>query len=109
MAYRTTSALRQRAEEQASTSPGRPVPMAPSTQMPSPEAAAVPPWDGKPPAPDWRGELARAAAALEAAIAERDLSIFYRVFRASDLANLPAAYGANPRGLHRACFDVLRR
>jgi alkylation response protein AidB-like acyl-CoA dehydrogenase len=63
----------------------------------------------KPTARALRAQVDRACAALVEAIAKKDLDIFYRVFRASDLVLLGPAYSADPRGLHAACFDVLRR
>jgi alkylation response protein AidB-like acyl-CoA dehydrogenase len=75
-------------------------------EPPRPAAAREP---ERPTAATRESELRTVVAALDEAVAKRDLSIFYRTFRASSLVNLPLEHGANPRGLHRACFDVLRR
>ncbi|HEV7518187.1 MAG TPA: acyl-CoA dehydrogenase family protein [Thermoanaerobaculia bacterium] len=64
---------------------------------------------GKLAADELREQIARSAAALEAALAARDLSSFYRVFRSTDLPFLAPIHAADARGLTGACFDVLHR
>ncbi len=65
--------------------------------------------DARPTAAQLAAKAARVEAALAEAIAAKDLTIFYRAFRAEELPKLPLPYNQNPRGLHRACFDLLRR
>lgn len=52
-------------------------------------------------------ELARVVAALEEGVAHRDLSGFYQTFRATRLPSIVELYIRDPRGLARACFDIL--
>lgn len=52
-------------------------------------------------------ELARVAAALEEGVARRDLLGFYQTFRATHLPSIAEFYIRDPRGLSRACFDIL--
>lgn len=52
-------------------------------------------------------ELARVAAALEEGVARRDLSGFYQAFRSTHLPSIAEFYIRDPRGLSRACFDIL--
>jgi alkylation response protein AidB-like acyl-CoA dehydrogenase len=59
--------------------------------------------------PTFQEELERVAAALEQALARNDLSLFYAELRATDLPLLGPRHEAEPRGLARACFDVVHR
>jgi alkylation response protein AidB-like acyl-CoA dehydrogenase len=70
---------------------------------------SVPQRPSKPAARDLKDQLARCAAALEEGLDRKDLSHFYRTFRATDLPFLPHAYAEQPQGLARACFDVLHK
>lgn len=54
-------------------------------------------------------ELARVATALEEGVARRDLSAFYQTLRATHLPSIFEFYAQDPRGLSRACFNVLHR
>jgi alkylation response protein AidB-like acyl-CoA dehydrogenase len=54
-------------------------------------------------------ELTRVATALEAGVAQRDLSAFYQTLRATHLPSIFEFYMQDPRGLSRACFNVLHR
>lgn len=54
-------------------------------------------------------QLDRVAQAVENALAQRDLSIFYREFRASDLPFLPCEHKDEPHRLFRLCYEVLHR
>jgi alkylation response protein AidB-like acyl-CoA dehydrogenase len=82
-----------------------------------PALSAVPAAAKKRPAPksrkpqpqDLDAQVAQVVAALEESIEKKDLSIFYRAFRATDLPILGPVHNANPQGLHRTCFNVLRR
>jgi alkylation response protein AidB-like acyl-CoA dehydrogenase len=79
--------------------------------------SAVPAAAGKRPAPRRRkpkareldAQLARAVAALEEGLEKKDLSIFYRALRTTDLPILGPLYSADPQGLHEVCFNILRR
>jgi alkylation response protein AidB-like acyl-CoA dehydrogenase len=118
MAAKSSSASRARSErhETAAAAPEgaspKPAviavpPPAPGPAIPPPEPA---PRSGKLSARAREAQTALAAAALAQAIETRDLPAFYRVFRAGDLAILPPRYySRDPRGLHAACFDILRR
>jgi alkylation response protein AidB-like acyl-CoA dehydrogenase len=72
---------------------------------------------GKRPAPKRRktetrsldAQVADAAAALETSLEKKDLSIFYSALRATDLPMLGPVHSKDPQGLHRTCFNVLRR
>jgi len=75
----------------------------------SPAAPAdVPPPAGRLAAHDLRAQSTRVTAALAAALAEQNLAAFYRIFRATDLAQLGLTYGADSHGLYAACCEVLR-
>jgi alkylation response protein AidB-like acyl-CoA dehydrogenase len=52
-------------------------------------------------------ELGRVVAALEEGVARRDLSGFYQTFRATRLPAIAELYIRDPRGLSRACFNIL--
>jgi alkylation response protein AidB-like acyl-CoA dehydrogenase len=52
-------------------------------------------------------ELARVVTALDEGVARRDLSAFYQTFRATHLPSIVEFYTRNPRGLARACFNIL--
>lgn len=52
-------------------------------------------------------ELARVVAALEEGVANRNLSGFYQTLRATHLPSIVEFYTQDPRGLARACFNVL--
>src|SRR5262245_22044592 len=54
-------------------------------------------------------ELTRVVTALEEGVARRDLSAFYRTLRDTHLPSIVEFYTRDPRGLSRACFDVLHR
>jgi alkylation response protein AidB-like acyl-CoA dehydrogenase len=56
---------------------------------------------------DLDDQLARVAAALAEGVEKRDLSLFYEVFRSTDLPFLVRGYTENQRGLYRALFQVL--
>ena len=60
-------------------------------------------------AQDFADQLARCAAALEEALASRDLSRFYAAFRASELPFLLGCHLEGPHGLAWRCFDVVHR
>jgi alkylation response protein AidB-like acyl-CoA dehydrogenase len=107
MAYKTSSVRRAKVEPREAATPvssGPQVTAAPAAEPPAPSALKP----GKPTAHELRAQTALATAALSAALGARDLPAFYRVFRARDLAILPPLYHRDPRGLHRACFDILR-
>ncbi|HVR06862.1 MAG TPA: acyl-CoA dehydrogenase family protein [Thermoanaerobaculia bacterium] len=93
-------------------SPVQPVMAAPPPAPSAPPASGAPAaaGNGKLSAEEREAQTALAAAALAEAMATRDLPAFYRVFRAGDLAILPPRYySRDPRGLHAACFEILRR
>jgi alkylation response protein AidB-like acyl-CoA dehydrogenase len=54
-------------------------------------------------------EIAAIEAALKRALAESDLSIFYRAFRASSLPFLCGEYQDNAELLFPACFEIVHR
>jgi len=59
--------------------------------------------------PTFQEQLDRAAAALERALAQGDLSVFYKELRATDLPLLGALHEREPHGLAGACYDVVHR
>ncbi len=61
----------------------------------------------KPSAKALDAELARVVTALEEGVARRDLSGFYKTLRATHLPSIVEFYTQDPRGLARACFNVL--
>lgn len=52
-------------------------------------------------------ELARVVTALEEGLTHRDLSAFYQTLRATHLPSIVEFYTRDPRGLSRACFNIL--
>jgi len=54
-------------------------------------------------------QLERVSGALEQALARRDLSVFYRAFRASELPFLPCEPGVDPGQLVRSCHEILHK
>lgn len=54
-------------------------------------------------------QLDRAAAVLEAGLAQGDLTEFYDLFRSSDLPYVALLYEGDPCGVARACCDVVHR
>lgn len=52
-------------------------------------------------------ELARVVTALEEGVANRNLSGFYQTLRATHLPSIVEFYTEDPRGLARACFNIL--
>src|SRR6476620_4453549 len=63
----------------------------------------------KPSAQALEEELTRVVAALEEGVAQRDLSSFYQTLRATHLPAIVEFYIRDPRGLARACFNILHR
>lgn len=62
------------------------------------------------PAPSsYRDQIETAAAALEQALAQNDLTVFYKVFRDTDLPFVGSIYEGDAYGLFLICFDVLHR
>jgi alkylation response protein AidB-like acyl-CoA dehydrogenase len=61
----------------------------------------------KPSAQALDAELAQVVAALEEGVAHRDLSGFYQTLRATHLPSIVELYTRDPRGLSRACFNIL--
>jgi len=57
----------------------------------------------------FENDLTALAAALESALAAKDLSTFYRTFRATRLPFICGEYRDNARLLLPACFDILHR
>jgi alkylation response protein AidB-like acyl-CoA dehydrogenase len=112
MAAKSSSASRTRADRDEAAPampPGSPLPPVMAAAAP-PAAAAARARGGKLSAKERRAQTALAAAALGQAMETRDLPAFYRVFRAGDLAILPQLYySRDPRGLHDACAEILRR
>ncbi len=52
-------------------------------------------------------ELARVVTALKEGVAHQDLSNFYQTLRATHLPSIVDFYSRDPRGLARACFNIL--
>ncbi len=52
-------------------------------------------------------ELARVVTALKEGVAHQDLSNFYQTLRATHLPSIVEFYSRDPRGLARACFNIL--
>ena len=98
MATKTVSARRLTAERASTLS------TAPAAPGKRPAAKSR-----KPTPSELDDQLARAVAALEESLEKKDLSIFYRALRATDLPILGPVHNADPQGLHRICFNVLRR
>lgn len=95
MAPKTVSARRRNAERTSSAAPA-------ARKRPAPKVS-------KTTARGLDAQVAKAVAALEESLEKQDLSIFYRALRATDLPMLGPVHSKDPQGLHRTCFNVLRR
>lgn len=62
---------------------------------------------GRPYPSNYRDQIETVAAALEQALAQNNLAVFYKVFRETDLPFVGAAYEGDAYGLFQICFDVL--
>lgn len=69
----------------------------------------VEPASGEMPEAQYREQLDVVAEALPRALAEGDLSGFYRTFRATELPFLAFAHEGQTRTLFRRCFEILNR
>ncbi len=95
MAPKTVSARRRGAERTSSAGPAAGKRRAPKQKKTPPRGL--------------NAQVAEAVAALEESIEKKDLSIFYRTLRTTDLPMLGPVHSKDPQGLHRTCFNVLRR
>jgi alkylation response protein AidB-like acyl-CoA dehydrogenase len=78
----------------------------PAPKAPRPQRTSRP---AKPSTQTLEEELERVVAALEEGVAQRDLSSFYQTLRATHLPSIVEFYIRDPRGLARACFNILHR
>src|SRR6478672_1607530 len=100
MAPKTISARRRGAERTSSAVPA-------ARKRPAPKVSKTAASKTAPRGLD--AQVAEAVAALEQSLEKQDLSIFYRALRATDLPILGPVHAKDPQGLHRTCFNVLRR
>jgi hypothetical protein len=57
----------------------------------------------------YKEQIGTIAEALEKALAQNDLTVFYRAFRATDLPFIGTHYQHDAYGLFVVCFEVLHR